>query len=154
MAQNVKKKNSKSRSQEPSVTSVPSNDNLLWMVGFVMLVLGVISFCSVCSHFLHWSSDLSALRNDEELTGVVVPFENVCSRLGAMIAYWVVDCSFGVFGIIIPIVITVLGWRIFRKKALHLNHFALSAALLLVMGALTLGFVGLQFAVPYDIGGR
>ena len=154
MAQNVKKKNSKSRSQEPSVTSVPSNDNLLWMVGFVMLVLGVISFCSVCSHFLHWSSDLSALRNDEELTGVVVPFENVCSRLGAMIAYWVVDCSFGVFGIIIPIVITVLGWRIFRKKALHLNHFALSAALLLVMGALTLGFVGLQFAVPYDSGGR
>ena len=154
MAQNVKKKNSKSRSQEPSVTSVPSNDNLLWMVGFVMLVLGVISFCSVCSHFLHWSSDLSALRNDEELTGVVVPFENVCSRLGAMIAYWVVDCSFGVFGIIIPIVITVLGWRIFRKKALHLNHFALSAALLLVMGALTLGFVGLQFSVPYDIGGR
>ena len=154
MAQNVKKKNSKARSQEPSVTSVPSNDNLLWMVGFVMLVLGVISFCSVCSHFLHWSSDLSALRNDEELTGVVVPFENVCSRLGAMIAYWVVDCSFGVFGIIIPIVITVLGWRIFRKKALHLNHFALSAALLLVMGALTLGFVGLQFAVPYDIGGR
>lgn len=85
---------------------------------------------------------------------MVVPFENVCSRLGAMIAYWMVDCSFGVFGIIIPIVITVLGWRIFRKKALHLNHFALSAALLLVMGALTLGFVGLQFAVPYDIGGR
>lgn len=154
MAQNVKKKNSKSRAQEPSAASVPSNDNLLWMMGFVMLVVGVISFCSVCSHFLHWSSDLSALRNDEELTGMVVPFENVCSRLGAMIAYWVVDCTFGVFGIIIPIVITVLGWRIFRKKALHLNHFALSAALLLVMGSLSLGFIGAQFAVPYDIGGR
>lgn len=156
MAQSVKKKNSKTRQAEPAVTSTPtpSNDNLLWMMGFVMLVVGVISFFSVCSHFLHWSSDLSALRNDEELTGEVIPFENVCSRLGAMIAYWMVDCSFGVFGIIIPIVITVLGWRIFRKKALHLNHFALSAALLLVMGSLTLGFVGMQFSVPYDIGGR
>ena len=154
MAQNVKKKNSKTRQSEPSVASVPSNDNLLWMMGFVMLVVGVISFCSVCSHFLHWASDLSALRNDEELTGMVVPFENVCSRLGATIAYWVVDCSFGIFGIIIPIVITVLGWRIFRKKALHLNHFVLSAALLLVMGSLTLGFAGSQFAASYDIGGR
>ena len=154
MAQNVKKNNSKTRPQEPSVANVPSNDNLLWLMGFVMLVVGVISFCSVCSHFLHWSSDLSALRNDEELSGVVVPFENVCSRLGAMIAYWVVDCSFGIFGIIIPIVITVLGWRIFRKKALHLNHFTLSAALLLVMGALTLGFVGAKFDMSYDIGGR
>ena len=86
MAQNVKKNNSKTRPQEPSVANVPSNDNLLWLMGFVMLVVGVISFCSVCSHFLHWSSDLSALRNDEELSGVVVPFENVCRRLGDMIA--------------------------------------------------------------------
>ena len=154
MAQNSKKKTSKARVQEPSAASVPSNDNLLWLMGFVMLVVGVISFCSVCSHFLHWSSDLSALRNNEELSGEVIPFENMCGRLGATIAYWVVDCSFGVFGIIIPIVITVLGWRIFRKKALHLNHFALSAALLLVMGALTMGFIGTKFTLSYDIGGR
>ena len=154
MAQNSKKKSSKARVKEPSVASVPSNDNLLWLAGFVMLVMGIISFCSVCSHFLHWSSDLSALRNDEELTGVVVPFENMCSRLGAMIAYWMVDCSFGIFGIIIPVVIIVIGWRIFRKKALHLGHFVLSAALLLVMGALTMGFIGSKFELAYDIGGR
>ena len=154
MAQNSKKKTSKARVQEPSTASVPSNDNLLWLMGFVMLVVGVISFCSVCSHFLHWSSDLSALRNNEELSGEVIPFENMCGRLGATLAYWGVDCSFGVFGIIIPIVITVLGWRIFRKKSLHLNHFALSAALLLVMGALTMGFIGTKFSLSYDIGGR
>jgi hypothetical protein len=154
MAQNSKKKTSKARVQESSTASVPSNDNLLWLMGFVMLVVGVISFCSVCSHFLHWSSDLSALRNNEELSGEVIPFENMCGRLGATLAYWGVDCSFGVFGIIIPIVITVLGWRIFRKKSLHLNHFALSAALLLVMGALTMGFIGTKFSLSYDIGGR
>ena len=155
MAQRVNKKNTKAKSQsQPAATPAPSNDNLLWMMGFVMLILGVISFCSVWSHFLHWSSDLSALRNDEELSGVVIPFENMCSRLGATIAYWVVDCSFGIFGIIIPIVITVLGWRIFRKKALHLGHFVLSAALLLVMGAVTMGFVASKFGVAYDLGGR
>ena len=153
MAQQVKKQTSKSKSK-PSAATASSNDNLLWMMGFAMLIVGVISFFSVLSHFLHWSADLSALRNDEELTGVVVPFENICSSLGAHIAYWLVDCSFGVFGIIIPIFIVVIGWRIFRKKALHLNHFALSTALLLVMGALTLGFVGSRFGIHYDIGGR
>ena len=153
MAQRVKKQTAKSKST-PQTVATSSNDNMLWMMGFVLLIVGVISFFSVLSHFFHWSSDLSALRNDEELSGVVVPFENICSSMGAHIANWFVDCSFGVFGIIIPIFIVVIGWRIFRKKALHLNHFALSAALLLIMGALTLGYVGSRFDVGYDIGGR
>ena len=153
MTQRVKKQTAKSKSTQTAVAA-SSNDNLLWMMGFVLLIVGVISFFSVLSHFFHWASDLSALRNDEELSGVVVPFENICSSMGAHIANWFVDCSFGVFGIIIPIFIVVIGWRIFRKKALHLNHFALSAALLLVMGALTLGYAGSRLGVGYDIGGR
>ena len=153
MTQRVKKQTAKSKSTQAAVTA-SSNDNLLWMMGFVLLIVGVISFFSVLSHFFHWASDLSALRNDEELSGVVVPFENICSSMGAHIANWFVDCSFGVFGIIIPIFIVVIGWRIFRKKVLHLNHFALSAALLLVMGALTLGYAGSRLGVGYDIGGR
>ena len=153
MTQRVKKQTAKSKSTQAAVTA-SSNDNLLWMMGFVLLIVGVISFFSVLSHFFHWASDLSALRNDEELSGVVVPFENICSSMGAHIANWFVDCSFGVFGIIIPIFIVVIGWRIFRKKALHLNHFALSAALLLVMGALTLGYAGSRLGIGYDIGGR
>ena len=130
-----------------------SNDNMLWMLGFVMLVFGVFSFCSVVSHFIHWASDLTALRNDVSLSGVEVPFENMCSKAGATVAYWAVDCSFGISGIIIPVVITVVGWRIFRRKRLHFNHFALSAALVLVMGSLTLGFIGSHVGAVYDIGG-
>ena len=146
MTQRVKKQTAKSKSTQAAVAA-SSNDNLLWMMGFVLLIVGVISFFSVLSHFFHWASDLSALRHDEELSVVVVPFENICSSMGAHIANWFVDCSFGVFGIIIPIFIIVIGWRIFRKKALHLNHFALSAALLLIMGALTLGYAGSRLGV-------
>ena len=132
----------------------PSNDNMLWMTGFVLLIVGLFSAVSVLSHFIHWSSDLSALRNNPELSGEVIPYENICSKMGAMVAYWVVDCAFGIFGIIIPVVLTVLGWRVFRKKSLHINHFALSAALLLIMGSLTLGLVAKQLSLPYDIGGE
>ena len=151
MAQRVKKTSVKNRPE--AATPAASNDNMLWILGFVMLVFGVFAVCSVVSHFFHWSSDLSALRNDAELSGVEIPFENMCSRFGASVAYLVVDRSFGVFGIILPVVITVVGWRIFRKKRLHLNHFALSAALMLVMGSLTTGFIGSQLSVAHDIGG-
>ncbi|MBP3290594.1 MAG: DNA translocase FtsK 4TM domain-containing protein, partial [Alistipes sp.] len=150
MAQRGKK--SMAKGKAPAATS--SNDNMLWMVGFVMLILGILSIFSVLSHFIHWSSDLAALRNDEALTGVVVPFENICSSVGANIGYWLVDCSFGVFGLLLPIVVTLLGWRIFRKKALHFNHLGLSAALLLVVGAVTMGLIGEKFDTAYDIGGR
>ena len=150
-------KNERKRYDKPAAAAKPaapaSNDNMLWMLGFVMLVFGVFAFCSVVSHFFHWASDLTALRNDVELSGIEVPFENICNSAGATVAYWAVDCSFGVFGIIIPIVITVVGWRIFRRKPLHLHHFALSAALVLVMGSLTMGFIGSRVEAAYDIGG-
>ena len=150
MAQGAKKSQSVGKAQQKHA----SNDNLLWMLGFVMLIFGVLSVVSVLSHFLCWSSDLTALRNDVKLSGVVIPYENWCSSLGAHIAYWLVDCSFGVFGLLLPIVITLLGWRIFRRKALHFNHLALSAALLLVVGAVTMGFIAMEFSLKYDIGGR
>ena len=136
------------------VATPPSNDNMLWMVGFVMLVFGILSIFSVLSHFVNWSSDLTALRNDAALSGVVIPYENICSSLGAHIAYWVVDCSFGVFGLILPVVITLLGWRVFRKKSLHFNHLMLSALLLMVVGAVTMGFISAKFSLSYDLGGR
>ncbi|MBO5984805.1 MAG: DNA translocase FtsK 4TM domain-containing protein, partial [Rikenellaceae bacterium] len=156
MAQRVTKNTkTKGKAATAAVSATPApNDNMSWMAGFVLLIVGLFSVVSVLSHFLHWSSDLSALRNDPSLSGEEIPFENICSSLGANVAYLMVDASFGIFGVVIPIVLTVLGWRIFRKKPLHLNHFGLSAALLLIMGSLTLGLVAMKFSIPYDIGGE
>ena len=122
-------------------------------MGIVLIALGVFAVASVISHFFNWASDLSALNNDPEFSGVKIPFENICKGAGARVAYWVVDMSFGVFGLIIPVVLLVIGWRLFRRHLLNLNHFALSAALLLVMGSLTLGVVDCKTDWSYDLGG-
>ena len=153
MTQQTKKRYSKSKTQ--TVTPAQSShENMFWIIGFVLLIFGVFATVSTLSHFFNWASDLSALNNDESLSGMVVPFENICSGAGARVAYLVVDLSFGIFGLIIPAVLTVIGWRMVRKMPLHLNHFALSAALLLIMGALTLGLVACKMELPYDIGGQ
>ena len=104
MAQRVTK-NTKPNAKTSMTTTSASSDNMLWMSGFVLLIVGLFSMVSVLSHFLHWSSDLSALRNNPELSGEEIPFENICSSLGAQVAYWMVDCTFGVFGMWIYICI-------------------------------------------------
>ena len=152
MAQRVNK-TTKSTSKNAKQATVPASDLRLRSIGLVLIALGVFAVVSVISHFFNWASDLSALNNDPEFSGVKIPFENACKGAGARVAYWVVDMSFGVFGLIIPIVLMVIGWRMFRRLPLNVNHFALSAALLLIMGSLTLGVVDCKTDWSYDLGG-
>ncbi|MBR6561083.1 MAG: DNA translocase FtsK [Alistipes sp.] len=152
MAQKVNK-TTKSTTKNAKQATVPASDLRLRSIGLVLIALGVFAVVSVISHFFNWASDLSALNNDPEFSGVKIPFENACKGAGARIAYWVVDMSFGVFGLIIPIVLMVIGWRVFRRQLLNINHFALSAALLLIMGSLTLGVVDCKTDWSYDLGG-
>ena len=152
MAQKVNK-TTRSTSKNAKQTAVPASDLRLRSIGLVLIALGVFAVVSVISHFFNWASDLSALNNDPEFSGVKIPFENACKGAGARIAYWVVDMLFGVFGLIIPIVLMVIGWRVFRRQPLNINHFALSAALLLIMGSLTLGVVDCKTDWSYDLGG-
>ena len=152
MAQKVNK-TTRSTSKNAKQTAVPASDLRLRSIGLVLIALGVFAVVSVISHFFNWASDLSALNNDPEFSGVKIPFENACKGAGARVAYWVVDMSFGVFGLIIPIVLMVIGWRVFRRQPLNINHFALSAALLLIMGSLTLGVVDCKTDWSYDLGG-
>ncbi|MBO7330331.1 MAG: DNA translocase FtsK 4TM domain-containing protein, partial [Alistipes sp.] len=152
MAQRVNK-TTRSTSKNAKQAAVPASDLRLRSIGLVLIALGVFAVVSVISHFFNWASDLSALNNDPEFSGVKIPFENACKGAGARIADWVVDMSFGVFGLIIPVVLMVIGWRVFRRQLLNLNHFALSAALLLIMGSLTLGVVDCKTDWSYDLGG-
>ena len=152
MAQRVNK-TTRSTSKNAKQAAVPASDLRLRSIGLVLIALGVFAVVSVISHFFNWASDLSALNNDPEFSGVKIPFENACKGAGARIAYWVVDMSFGVFGLIIPVVLMVIGWRVFRRQPLNINHFALSAALLLIMGSLTLGVVDCKTDWSYDLGG-
>ena len=149
MTQRVKKTTKKVTPQSQPA----SNDNMLWMSGIVLLAMGLFATVSVISHFFNWSSDISALNNDVLLSEEVIPFENICNGAGARVASWFVDYSFGIFGVIIPIVMIVVGWRIFRKQSLNLNHFALSAALVLVMGSLTMGVIDCKTELSHDLGG-
>lgn len=148
MAQN----NSKSKTakgDKATAVSTTTRENIRWIAGFVMLATGIFILCSIFSYLFYWQSDMSALM--ERDNPMAKPrFSNMCGEMGASVANALVGGGFGIFAIVIPIIITIIGWRLFRYKPLKLNHFALSLLLVLLLGSLTLAAT---FGTAWDIFG-
>ena len=150
MSKDNKPKQSRARkgvSDEPQPTTM--RENIRWIAGFVLLSLGVFIFCSIVSYIFYWQEDMSSLMAQEN--AIAAPrIKNVCGEMGAKVAHALVGGGFGLFAIVIPIIITVLGWRLFRYKPLKLNHFALSLVLVLLLGSLTMAYL---FSTRWDLFG-
>ncbi len=115
-------------------------DNVRLISGFVLMLIGAFIFCSILSYLFFWKQDMSALQ--EVGKPMSSPeFRNICGEGGAKVANMLVGGGFGLFAIIIPIVIMTIGWRLFRYKPLRLHRFVLIYAFVLVLGSLTLGYV-------------
>ena len=107
----------------------------------MLLFVGVFAASSVLFSFFSWAADQSGLQlsPEERLTLGVEP-ENLCGWAGAKLGRLLVDNSFGVFGILIPTMIILVGVRIIRQRPLLFNHSILSLFLIMILGSLTLGF--------------
>ena len=132
----AKSKNSK-QSDAVSAESLTRKENVRLIAGFSLVILGIFLICSIISYLFYWKVDMSAINNVNPR--IDVEFSNICGPMGARVAQKMVGGGFGLFAIIIPLFITVLGWRLFRFKSLRLYRFGLICALTLLMGSLTLG---------------
>lgn len=134
---------SKNRTDTPeTVEPSTTRENIRWITGFVILAAGLFTFCSILSYFFYWQEDMSALNPSNVVDPrIPVTFRNVCGGVGASVADMLVGRGFGLFALVIPAVISVVGWRIFRYKPLRLNHFALSSFMILLLGSLTLAYL-------------
>ena len=127
-----------SRSRKPQRTN---SDSLRWVGGVVLLFIAVFALSAVFFSYFCWAGDQSGLQmSAEDRNTLNVTFDNPCGGLGAWIGYWLVDRAFGLFGILIPVMLIVLGVRIIRQRPLLLNHSVLSLVLVMILGSLTLGF--------------
>lgn len=135
-------KNNTSASSGRRQTVARSNsDSARWIAGLLLLFVGLFVAASVFFSFFTWDVDQSILQRpaeERELLGDEV--ENLCGEAGARIGRMLVDNSFGVFGILLPCMLVLVGIRIIRQRPLLLNHSILSLLLILILGSLTLGF--------------
>lgn len=111
-----------------------------WVIGLVLLFLGLFAAAAVFFSYFCWKEDQSGLpmaAADRAALGIEP--RNFCGWAGARLGMWLVDRSFGLFGMLIPVMIILLGIRIIRQRPLLLNHSFLSLVFVMLLGSLTLG---------------
>lgn len=124
-----------------------NRDSLRWAAGLALFFTGIFAVASVLFYFGDWQADFSVLHGSgSEDPRYEETEDNPCGYAGAWLAEQIVGRSFGLFGIILPLIVATLGLRIIRGRRLRINHSLLSAVLILVLGSLTLGFAfGVQW---------
>ena len=117
-----------------------TSDSLRWIGGLLLIFIGLFAAASVLFSFFSWEADQSGLcfTTEERVLRDLTP-ENLCGWTGARVGMLLVDKMFGVFGLLLPIIVLLLGVRIIRKRPLLFNHLSLSLVLVMLLGSLTLG---------------
>ena len=111
-----------------------------WIFGLLLLFAGIFLMASVVFYYFDWRSDYSALHGvGSDNPHFDDSIDNPCGRLGAWTAEMLVGRSFGLFGIIVPFIVTMMGVRILRRRPIVFHHSVLSSLLVLILGSLTLG---------------
>lgn len=119
-----------------------SGDSLRWALGLTLFFVGVFAFVSGLFYLRDWQNDysvLQALSGGAEDVGRSV--SNPCGYMGAWLAQQMIANSFGLFGLLIPIMVMMLGIRIVRRKFVF-NHAMLSMLIIMLLGSVTLGYTG------------
>lgn len=134
----------KATKAETPQTERSNSDSLRWAFGLALLFIGIYAAVSVLFYLSYWRHDISVLSQNDTIKIEDPRFEdaveNPCGYLGAWLAQRVVGDSFGLFGIILPIVVIMLGIRIIRKRFVF-NHAVLSSLLVMLLGSVTLGLI-------------
>lgn len=133
------KKKSGTRPSKSGVGEVTTLDNIRLISGFALMLIGAFLFFSIVSYIFYWKEDMSALA--EVGKPMANPqFSNICGQWGARVASGLVGGGFGLFAVVIPVVLCTLGWRLFRYKPLRLHKFLLIFSIVLLLGSLTMAF--------------
>lgn len=118
-----------------------NSDSARWIAGLLLLFIGLFAAAAVFFSFFSWAADQSGLQKSvEERVTLGIEPENLCGWAGARLGRLLVDNSFGLFGLLIPVMIVLVGVRIIRQRPLLMNHSILSLFLIMILGSLTLGF--------------
>ncbi len=116
-----------------------------WVIGALIVVAGFISLLSVFSYFFCWRHDYEFAYNNIRPEEVA----NLCGGLGAKLSHYIIY-SLGVFGLIVPMAVIVLGIRVIARKSFLLNHTVLAMLIITILGSLSLG---LLFSSRWDMFG-
>ncbi|MDR0953759.1 MAG: DNA translocase FtsK 4TM domain-containing protein, partial [Rikenellaceae bacterium] len=138
------KPRSKATGKGASKNKAKERSTQRWITGFVALFFSFYLLLSTFSYFLYWKADQAIARLPlGETKGVEA--QNWGGRIGAKFGEWLVADSFGVFALLIPVVLLILSLRILRYKPVFLQKSVSICLMSLILGSVTLGYLGNLF---------
>ncbi len=122
---------------------ITNRDTMRWMLGLTLFCVGIFSVVSVLFYYVDWKADYSLLNgvNSDSPKFDMLQIANPCGRIGAWIGEVLIGRSFGLVGIVIPIILTLFGVRVLKAEPLRMNRTLIGASLVLIFGSLTFGFL-------------
>ncbi len=131
-------------------------ETICWIGGLLILLFSLYVLVAAVAHLFVWRNDLGALESNP--LNVATTIKNVCGDSGAVLANALTGKSFGVFGVLIPIIGMLFGGFLLLERSRVLWRTALSIMLVTICGSLTLalitgadGFFGSGWGGEYGI---
>jgi len=111
------------------------DNTLVYIVSLVIFFFSIFALVAVVSYFLTWREDQSI---DFGSFFVFDPLEarNLMGRLGAVMGNLFVGRWFGIFGICVPVLMTILSLVLFRIRVRQMRKSFVSVLMLMVTGSL------------------
>ncbi|MBE6181329.1 MAG: DNA translocase FtsK [Rikenellaceae bacterium] len=133
-------RNTDTYSRKEQTPTQSNKESIRWTVGLLLIAIGLFGLLSVLFSFFCWEQDQSGLMMTIEERAIhKVDVENFCGWSGARLGALLVDHSFGIFGVLIPLMLILSGVRIIRLRHIPLNHTLLALIMITIFGSLTLG---------------
>ena len=105
---------------------------ICWITGVIVMLASLFVLVSTISHLFVWDNDYALIHNTTQSDSVNREFSNPCSSVGAYIGDALIGGSFGVCGVLIPILLFIVGLNLTIGHSKVLWHTNLSLALIII----------------------
>ena len=114
-------------------------ETICWIGGLLILLFSLYVLVAAVAHLFVWKNDLGVIQNNP--MSVATAIKNVCGGSGAILANYLIGKSFGIFGVLIPIIGMLFGGFLLLEHSRVLWRTALSIMLITICGSLTLALI-------------
>ena len=129
----------KNQDEEDAEKKGEHSDNLKFVWGFILACFSLCVLLALISHFFTGAEDQKLLSHPE------LPATNWLGKFGFWIAYWLIENTFGITSVLIPVLLVATGIRIMGTVKIRLHKWFLNCMILMIWGSAFMAFLKLQF---------
>lgn len=115
-------------------------ERIVWLMGLAIVLFGLYVAAAMLSYLGNWKNDCAIIMCAADS---IEPFSNtignVCGHSGAVLSDILCGRTLGVFGLLVPGILVVLGLYLISMMRSRLYHTVLAMSLIAVVGSVTLG---------------